>query len=381
MPSTTNSHVAPHPPGRPLGRPAAVFRLLRQPSADSRFRATAGQRPAGPTSGNPNVLSDGSRGSAYDRVPNGGETHDPGPEVAVRARAGRARRGGRADRAARVARHVRVGTASWTDPTMTAGTVFYPRRRRLAPRSGCSTTPASSRWSRSTPPTTRCPSERTAELWRDRTPPDFVFDIKAPRPDDRPADRDQAPAQVDPRGAAGRARGEAAHLRARPARRAARRGLADVPGGPGAAARDRPAGLDPAAVPALVLSHSARAATRSSARASGWATTRSPSSCATASWFNEKNVDRTMRFLTDNKLPFVMVDEPQGFKSSVPPVVAVTSPELAVMRFHGRRNGDMGGEGHHAGRALPLPVRPRRARRLGAQAARRRASRRATCTC
>jgi uncharacterized protein YecE (DUF72 family) len=55
-----------------------------------------------------------------------------------------------------------------------------------------------------------------------------------------------------------------------------------------------------------------------------------------ASWFNEKNVERTLRFLTDNKLPFVMVDEPQGFKSSVPPVVAVTSPDLAVMRFHGR---------------------------------------------
>ena len=55
-----------------------------------------------------------------------------------------------------------------------------------------------------------------------------------------------------------------------------------------------------------------------------------------ASWFNDKNLDRTMRFLTDNKLPFVMVDEPQGFKSSVPPEVVVTSPELAVVRFHGR---------------------------------------------
>jgi uncharacterized protein YecE (DUF72 family) len=31
-----------------------------------------------------------------------------------------------------------------------------------------------------------------------------------------------------------------------------------------------------------------------------------------------------------------MVDEPQGFKSSVPPEVVVTSPELAVVRFHGR---------------------------------------------
>ena len=32
-----------------------------------------------------------------------------------------------------------------------------------------------------------------------------------------------------------------------------------------------------------------------------------------------------------------MVDGPQGFKSSVPPVVATTSPDLAVVRFHGRR--------------------------------------------
>ena len=30
-----------------------------------------------------------------------------------------------------------------------------------------------------------------------------------------------------------------------------------------------------------------------------------------------------------------MVDEPQGFKSSVPPVTAVTS-DLAIVRFHGR---------------------------------------------
>jgi uncharacterized protein YecE (DUF72 family) len=38
--------------------------------------------------------------------------------------------------------------------------------------------------------------------------------------------------------------------------------------------------------------------------------------------------------LEDQGLPFVCVDEPQGFESSMPPVVAATSP-LAVMRFHG----------------------------------------------
>jgi len=54
------------------------------------------------------------------------------------------------------------------------------------------------------------------------------------------------------------------------------------------------------------------------------------------SWFNEKNAERTVTFLTDNQIPYVAVDEPQGFKSSVPPVVVQTSPELAVFRFHGR---------------------------------------------
>ena len=43
-----------------------------------------------------------------------------------------------------------------------------------------------------------------------------------------------------------------------------------------------------------------------------------------------------MGFLQDNKLAYVAVDEPQGFKSSVPPVVIATNQDLAVFRFHGR---------------------------------------------
>ncbi len=54
-------------------------------------------------------------------------------------------------------------------------------------------------------------------------------------------------------------------------------------------------------------------------------------------WFNDKNRERTLRFLAENAIPFVMVDGPQGLRSSVPPIVAVTSPELALVRFHGRR--------------------------------------------
>jgi uncharacterized protein YecE (DUF72 family) len=56
-----------------------------------------------------------------------------------------------------------------------------------------------------------------------------------------------------------------------------------------------------------------------------------------ASWFNDKNIERTLRFLGDRNIPLVMVDGPQGFKSSVPAIVTATSPDLAVVRFHGRR--------------------------------------------
>ncbi len=54
-----------------------------------------------------------------------------------------------------------------------------------------------------------------------------------------------------------------------------------------------------------------------------------------SSWLNEKNRERTLSFLKENNLPFVCVDEPQGFKSSVPPV-AETTADIGLLRFHGR---------------------------------------------
>ncbi len=54
-----------------------------------------------------------------------------------------------------------------------------------------------------------------------------------------------------------------------------------------------------------------------------------------SSWLNEKNRDRTLAFLKENDLPFVCVDEPQGFPSSVPPV-AETTADIGLLRFHGR---------------------------------------------
>ena len=55
-----------------------------------------------------------------------------------------------------------------------------------------------------------------------------------------------------------------------------------------------------------------------------------------ATWFkDDETTEETLDFLRSYALPFVCVDMPQGHASSVPPVVAATSKELAVVRFHG----------------------------------------------
>ena len=52
-------------------------------------------------------------------------------------------------------------------------------------------------------------------------------------------------------------------------------------------------------------------------------------------WLDDENLEETLSFLRRSRLSFVAVDEPQGFKSSVPPLADVTA-DIAVVRFHGR---------------------------------------------
>jgi hypothetical protein len=62
---------------------------------------------------------------------------------------------------------------------------------------------------------------------------------------------------------------------------------------------------------------------------------------------------RTLKLLEDLGLAYVS-DEPQGFPSSTPPVVACTT-DLVVLRLHGH-NAELGEAEHHRRRALPLPL-------------------------
>jgi uncharacterized protein YecE (DUF72 family) len=54
-------------------------------------------------------------------------------------------------------------------------------------------------------------------------------------------------------------------------------------------------------------------------------------------WLAPAHRARTLAMLRENQMSYVIVDEPQGFASSVPPEIAVTSSNLAVVRMHGRR--------------------------------------------
>lgn len=55
------------------------------------------------------------------------------------------------------------------------------------------------------------------------------------------------------------------------------------------------------------------------------------------SWLEGEACEETLEFLEDHGLSFVCVDEPQGFTSSMPPVLTATAP-LAAIRFHGHND-------------------------------------------
>jgi uncharacterized protein YecE (DUF72 family) len=230
---------------------------------------------------------------------------------------------------------IRIGTASWTDPTMTAPGVFYPR--------GTDTAEERLAYYASTFPIVEVdatyyalPSPRVAQAWVDRTPPDFVFEAKAHAlMTGQPTETRRLPKPI---------------REALPGELAAKPRLyaRDLPG----ELRDAVwemylAGLEPLRASGQLgsvllqyprwfypLGENRDQILEARERLGPVA---SAVEFRSETWFNEKNRERTLRFLTDNKIPFVMVDGPQGLRSSVPPITAVTSPELALIRFHGRR--------------------------------------------
>jgi uncharacterized protein YecE (DUF72 family) len=56
-------------------------------------------------------------------------------------------------------------------------------------------------------------------------------------------------------------------------------------------------------------------------------------------WFEDKHKSEVLAFEREHRVTHVVVDEPQGFSSSIPALWEVTSPTLAIFRLHGRNAG------------------------------------------
>ena len=227
-----------------------------------------------------------------------------------------------------------VGNCSWTDPTLIASGGFYP--------TGVTSAAARLGFYAAQFPIVEVdstfygpPNEHVAQLWAQRTPPGFVFDVKAfalltghgAAPERLTPDLQ---ALVPPAAAAKRN----VYLRDLPPEGAAllweihRRALAPLQaaGKLGAVLFQFP--------PWFRAGHEGREHIRKAAaelhpypiavefRGGGWLD-------------DESATARTLSFLEHEGVAYVSVDEPQGFPNSTPPL-AVATAELAVVRFHGR---------------------------------------------
>jgi uncharacterized protein YecE (DUF72 family) len=229
-----------------------------------------------------------------------------------------------------------IGTSSWTDPTLVKDGHFYPSSARTAE--------ARLRYYAEQFPLVEVdstyyfpPSERNAVLWMERTPPNFTFNVKAySLLTNHPTKRDSLYKDLQD---------------SLPAELEGKRNLY----------REQ---LPDALVEevwqrfhdALMPLHSAGKLGAVLFQFPQWFVIGRKSreyilECAERlkdfriavefrheSWLREGNAEETLSFLEEHDLPFVCVDMPQGFDSSVPPVATATAKDLAMVRFHGRNS-------------------------------------------
>ncbi|NMH97433.1 DUF72 domain-containing protein [Pseudonocardia sp. K10HN5] len=180
------------------------------------------------------------------------------------------------------------------------------------------------------------PAERTSEVWAERTPPDFRFDVKAFRlltwhptpPSELWRDLREALPPEQARKERVYARDLPPDLVAEALRRfaSALDPLQDS-GRLGLILFQLPAYLYPSPVAFEYLAWVAAALQDR----------RVGVEFRQGRWMDAAHRARTLAFLAEHDLVYVCVDEPQGVRNSVPPIAAATA-DLAAVRFHGRND-------------------------------------------
>jgi len=229
---------------------------------------------------------------------------------------------------------VRIGTAGWTDPTLIRSRRFYPK--------GVSTAEARLRYYASQFPLVEVdstyyapPRQEQAGLWVDRTPPDFTFNVKAfSLLTGHPTlSKALPPDLLELLDAEHRDKPRlyASHLPPEAVEETWRRFHEallplDSAGKLGAVLLQYPEWFTPR--------HASREELRKvPGRLPGYQV------CVelrNRAWLVDRDRDHTLGLLRELGFALVCVDMPQGFRSSMPPLAVATSPDLAVVRFHGR---------------------------------------------
>jgi uncharacterized protein YecE (DUF72 family) len=228
---------------------------------------------------------------------------------------------------------VMTGTASWTDPTLLASD-WYPE--------GSDSAEERLRYYSSRFPLVEVdstyyslPAERTAELWAERTPDDFTFDFKAfrlftghPTPLRAlpKAVRDQLPRSLQQKSSVYEDDLPPDVVDDIWDRYRQALGPVHGAGKMGAVFLQFPKWF-------FFSTKNLAKIERAQERLPEYAMAvefRQPS------WMSERNAEQTLEFLRNRDIAYTSVDEPQGTAASIPPVAAATS-NLAVVRFHGRR--------------------------------------------
>jgi uncharacterized protein YecE (DUF72 family) len=226
---------------------------------------------------------------------------------------------------------IRVGTASWTDKTLLASGWYPPeadtpeKRLRFYARQFPLVEVDATYYA--------LPAENTARSWAERTPAGFTFNVKAfslftqhpTRVASLPADLREAVSDAKP----GKDRVYLKDVDPAVADQAWQRFLAALEplsqaGKLGAILLQFPPWFPIGrANKDYILACAQRVAPR-----------RICVEFRNRTWMTPDNQEETLGFLASHQLPYVCVDMPQGYPSSIPPVLAATS-DLALVRMHG----------------------------------------------
>ncbi len=230
---------------------------------------------------------------------------------------------------------IRIGTCSWTDPSLIHAGTFYPSTAQTAEArlayyaSQFNVVEVDSSYY-------AMPSRRNGTLWAERTPEDFVFDVKAFRLfTGHYAEPKALPADI--RGALPATAMQKKHLYYRDVPSELQKSL-------WARFEDALLPLDSAGKLGVVLLQFPPWFNPGVSQMDHILSCReylAPHKVAVefrnSRWLSDLNREGTLSFLRQHQLAFVCVDEPQGFASSVPPIAEATA-DVAVVRFHGRKS-------------------------------------------